>query len=274
MSEGATYCRTELQYSTRSLEATQGVNVSIGNGRQALAELPFVESGFTLLSAPSQVKDWRDEQQVARVHRSEIEQLARQQSGCEEVLVYPPLVRSPDTARHQQDYAPIEFVHSDFTDDYRSMISSPERPYHRFIEKLLGEKQLTLDALQTARRIVMLQFWRNIGALRPDYPLALCDARTVSKSQLTAFLVPEYGGEPLAFETFAGLVPENPSQHAWYTFPDLCVDEVVMLRTYDSELADSDQAFWTLHSAFRDPNVPDPAPRRESVEMRALCLFL
>jgi hypothetical protein len=51
-------------------------------------------------------------------------------------------------------------------------------------------------------------------------------------------------------------------------------DEAVLLRTYDSACADAGRPFWTPHSAFRDPSVPEtPENHRASVEMRALCLW-
>ena len=49
--------------------------------------------------------------------------------------------------------------------------------------------------------------------------------------------------------------------------------EVLVFRTFDSRLAASGDAFWTPHSAFIDNTIGTNAPARESVEMRALCLF-
>ena len=50
-------------------------------------------------------------------------------------------------------------------------------------------------------------------------------------------------------------------------------DEVVVFRAYDSERAEAGQPFWTPHSAFIDPVAGPDAPTRESIEMRAICLF-
>ena len=45
-------------------------------------------------------------------------------------------------------------------------------------------------------------------------------------------------------------------------------------RAYDSDRAGTGEPFWTMHTAFRDPHVADlAANRRESVEMRALCIW-
>ena len=119
----------------------------------------------------------------------------------------------------------------------------------------------------------MLQFWRNIGAERPDCPFALCDAETVPRSQLYTFTVDEYAGMRLEFEVICVTPPADPEDHHWYTFPALQDDEVIAFRTYDSRCADESRPFWTPHSAFRDPLARSDAPQRESVEMRVLCLF-
>jgi hypothetical protein len=189
-------------------------------------------------------------------------------------LVYPAIVRNPIEAAHTPDFAPIQFVHSDFTDDYRAMATSPERPYRAFIEPVLASVGMTQTDLAAASRLMMLQFWRNTGPVAADYPFALCDARSVDESRLLRATVPEYGGLRLEFETFGVLAPVGGRHDDWYTFPNLTVDEVVLLRTYDSALADAGLPYWTPHTAFRDPHVPaSPATRRESLEMRALCVW-
>ncbi len=265
------YCTTTLNYGNG--DERQPVAVTIGNAREAIKTLPFDSCGFTLLEHRSEVNDWQDEMHVADVHMAEIKQLACEYSGCDHALVYPPIVRSPQSARAKADYAPIEFVHSDYTDEYRAMIEDPERPYGALIAPALETVGVRRDEIVDADRVLMLQFWRNVGAKRPDYPLALCDANTVPRSHLFPFLVPEYGGIWLEFEAFGVHPPADPEEHDWYTFPALQHDEVVVFRTYDSCCVEENRPFWTPHSAFRDPHAGPDAPQRESVEMRALCLF-
>jgi hypothetical protein len=48
---------------------------------------------------------------------------------------------------------------------------------------------------------------------------------------------------------------------------------VIAFRTYDSLCEREGRPFWTPHSAFVDPNAPEAARPRESLEMRVLCLF-
>lgn len=268
MGSGRIYCETTLNYAVG--EAARPVTVAIMNAREA--SLSWELNGFESMQLPLPVDaDW-PAPEFRRQHGPEIAALARELSGCEHVLIYPPIVRSPDSATQVSDYAPIQLVHSDFTDDFRPMAESRTRPYGEYIRPLLAEVGLDQQDIAQARRVLMLQFWRNIGPAWPDYPLAFCDATTVDRSELMPFTVPEYGGAHLEFETFAVKPPASSAQHHWYTFPGLGRDEVVVFRTYDSACAEAGLPFWTPHSAFRDNNLPEPAPRRQSVEIRALCI--
>jgi len=267
----AVYCEATLNYAGEVDHAP--VRVTMHDGRAALGQLDFEDCGFTLLAHPSRVKDWTDAEELQAVHIPEIERLATRFTGCDRAIVYPPIVRSPQSAAQESDYAPILSVHSDFTDDYGLMVQEAGRPYRKFLDPLLQEEGLDVDDIANAERVAMIQFWRNVGPPYPDHPFALCDASTVPRSQLMPVLVPEYGGLHLEFEAFAVRKPASPADNTWYTFPGLNANEVVVLRTYDSQCKAEGRAFWTPHTAFPDPTTGPDAPRRESVEMRALCLF-
>ena len=170
------------------------------------------------------------------------------------------------------DYAPIHFVHSDFTEDYGRMIGDPERTYQTFLGPLLASEGLPEDCVRTASRRLVLQFWRNIGPERADAPLAICDATTVPERDLERSWVESYGGGSFGFETF-GVRGDHADAHCWYTFPGMTRDETLLFRTYDSALAERGEAFWTPHSAFLDPAIAPGTARRASVEMRVLCLW-
>ena len=65
----------------------------------------------------------------------------------------------------------------------------------------------------------------------------------------------------------------NAQANQCYIYPSMSRSEVLVFRTFDSRLAASGDAFWTPHSAFIDNTIGTNAQARESVEMRALCLF-
>ncbi len=149
---GPEYCEASLIYSA-GMEG-QAVDVRIHDGRAAQGSLEFEDCGFTLLEHRSKVEDWTDATHVQAIHNPEIDELATEITGCDRAIVYPALVRSPQAAREVADYAPIQFAHSDYTDDYRAMIEDPKRPYGAFLRPLLQEAGLSQKDLARAERLL------------------------------------------------------------------------------------------------------------------------
>lgn len=241
---------------------------------RTLDDLSWEANGFELMRHESSVRDWTDVRHLAEVHGPEVEALAIDRLGCDVAMAYPPIVRSPNEAATIEDYAPILFVHSDFSTDYGPMTWEPHRPYRAFIEPILAAKGLDQTDLRDASRLAMIQFWRNIGPVEADHPLALCDPRSIDPGRVVHTVIESYGGRRLEFELSAFLPPAEHERDRWVTFPRLRLDEVLAFRTYDSAEIDAGRPYWTPHSAFRDPSVPGGrAHLRESVEMRALCVW-
>lgn len=247
------------------------VLTTIGDGRAEA--LSWAAHGFELRSMPSAVERWDDPAEIAATHQPEIVDIVTAEVGCTAVLFYPAIVRSPAAASRHGDLGPIEAAHSDYTEDYRSMLADPGHPYLDILAPSMEAAGITPGDLATADRILTLQFWRNIGPVRPDRPLALCDATTVTRNELTPFLVERYGGVPTNFHSFLLDPPTDGRARRWLTFPAMERHEVVMFRAFDSDRADRGQPFWTPHSAFCDPVAGPDAPARQSVEIRAICLF-
>ncbi len=250
------------------------VDCDVLDGRSSSAPRDFERHGFDLVEAPSAVDDWADQHELDRVARPEFGEFVRTYTGCDAAVVFPFIARSEAAAAAVADYGPIEFVHSDFTDDYGPMVTEDDRPYRAFLDPLLASQGLDRDLITSARRLAVVQGWRNTGPIHADMPLAVCDATSVDRSRLMAEVIPFYGGLRLDFEIFAVRPPEVDEPDRWYTFPDMQADEMIVLRTYDSACVDTGRPFWTPHSAFRDPHVvADAETRRESVEIRALCVW-
>ena len=269
-------CRAEMNY------LGENITVTIEDGRADPAltltaarlddDAGWTRRGFALYRHRSSVTDWTDEDAIDQLHRREIAETAQALTGCTHALPSPAILRNPAMAETVADYAPIHFVHSDFTEDYGRMIGDPERTYQTFLGPLLASEGLPEDCVRTASRRLVLQFWRNVGPERADAPLAICDATTVPERDLERSWVESYGGGSFGFETF-GVRGDHADAHRWYTFPGMTKDETLLFRTYDSALAERGEAFWTPHSAFLDPAIAPGTARRASVEMRVLCLW-
>lgn len=269
MTAAPVYCRAALNYSRRGAPVAFEMDILDGRG----AELEGWEAcGFELMAFPSSVRDWHDLAEVEAKHYDEVTRFCRALTGCSHVIFYPPLLRSPEAAAVNSDLAPIEFVHSDYTESYRAMIGNDEHPYHRILEPSMARAGVTANMIRSASRVLTLQLWRNIGEPEMDRPLCFCDCRTVARTELTPIRVAEYGGLRTEFDAFA-VRPRGHEQHLWYTFPNMTVDEAVVFRAFDSLCVDQGRPFWSPHTSFRDPNRSADASARRSVEMRAICIF-
>lgn len=269
-------CRASLNYVPAGGALRQGrrpTEVEVFDGR--VADLPgWQQCGFELVGHTSAVTDWDDDTQISGVHYAEMEELARKMTGCDHALVSGHIRRNPDQANRHQQLSPITFVHSDFAEGHADIIRGSYRDPREGARETLARNGLTTEVVEDAPRIVILQFWRNVGPAKMDYPLAFCDARTVSRDHAKAFHVSNYAGTGANFDALGVMAPDNPSEHRWYAFPELEPHEVVAFRTYDTDLVEAGLTYFTPHSAFRDPEVPTGQPARSSIEMRATCLFL
>lgn len=267
------FCRSTLNFASRGGEfVAEPVEVDILDGRSA--DLPgWEESGFELVSHATAASGWDDEE-LAAVHHREMEELACRMTGCDVALVSNHIKRGPEHAKLHEDLAPIAFVHSDFAAGYDDLVRQSYLPPERDgTVRTLERNGLTGADVVSASRLVILQFWRNIGEAKMDFPLAFCDARTVAPADGHPIAVNDYAGSGVDFEALAVLAPTESSPYRWYAFPELQHDEVVAFRTYDTELVERGETWFTPHSAFRDPDVGIGRPARSSIELRAICLY-
>ncbi len=225
----------------------QSREVAIQNARPIAESLSLDVQGFELLNHFSAVTDFSDEEQIKFIGHAEAATLVRRATGASSVIVFDHTVRrrAPDAARQ-----PSTRVHNDYT-----AASAPNR-----VRDLMGER--AEDLLR--RRVSFINVWRPIHHPASDWPLAICDARSVAAEQLipTDIIYPGRRGE------IYGLA--YASQHRWSYFPRMRLDEALLLKCYDSR---EDVARFTPHTAFDDPTTPPSAPPRESIEFRTIAFF-
>ncbi|KDN68941.1 hypothetical protein CSUB01_09359 [Colletotrichum sublineola] len=177
---------------------------------------------------------------------------------------------------------PTTMMRPDFAND-----TKVQDLYCREIEKYffeaLGAKHIR--ALDYQARYQIITVWRPFEQPVRDWPLAICDARTVD----TADLIPS----DVIYPTF---VTENylahyNEQNQWYWLPDHKPNEVLVFKALDSAQPDSFREFYTckllfcsiianheqpaacVHGAFPHPQQDETAPARESIDMRLLVLY-
>ncbi len=227
--------------------------VAIHNARPLAGELSLEREGFVLVRHDTRMNDFYDEDELRAVYYKETEELVKKTSGAKRVVVFDHTLRSGDEATREakQVGGPVRGAHNDYTD-----WSGPQR-----VRDILPDEAEEL----LKGRFAVVQTWRPINRPVIRDPLAICDARSTGMEGAipTARIYPDRRGETLHY-TF------NPD-HYWYYFPHMERHEAVVFKTFESEK--DGRARWTLHSAFDDPDTPNDAPPRESIEMRTLAFF-
>jgi hypothetical protein len=227
--------------------------ITIRNGRLCAASFALDRDGFRFLRHDTSVADFFDEDEVRRAYYAEMEALVKAESGASRVVVFDHTLRTADDAqREAKKIREVVFrVHNDYTE-----WSGPQR-----VRDLLAQEAEAL----LRRRFAIIQVWRPIRHPVESFPLAICDARSLSPRDL---VVSERRYPDRVGQTYA--LTYNPS-HVWYWFPRMRRDEALVFKTYES-LADG-RARWTAHAAFEDPTSSPDARPRESIEIRTLAFF-
>lgn len=228
---------TDAVYTPRS--------VTMQNARPVTPALDVY--GFELAWRPSSIHASGAEEDFATAGRAEAAELVAAATGAARTHVFDHTFRraSPDALRQ-----PSTRVHNDYT-----AASAAQR-----VRDLMGEEAEAL--LQ--RPFAFVNVWRPLRHPAVDWPLALCDARSVGEGELrpTDIVYPDRTGE------IYGLV--HAPQQRWWHYPDMQLDEALLIKCYDSR---PDVARFTPHTAFESPLTPPGAPARESIEFRTIAFF-
>ena len=227
--------------------------VAIHDGRPHVQDFVLDRDGFRFVRHETKVADFFDEDEVRRVYYPEMEALVKAESGAARVVVFDHTLRTADDEMRAQRKIRevVPRVHNDYTE-----WSGPQR-----VRDLLPDEA---DEL-LCRRFAIIQVWRPIRHPVESFPLAICDARTVSPDDL---VISERRYPNRVGQTYA--ITYNP-KHKWFWFPRMRRDEALVFKVYDS-LKDG-RARWTAHTAFEDPTSPPNARPRESIEIRTLAFF-
>jgi len=229
--------------------------VEIRDVRPLAETLSLEQEGFQLLSAPTRLKDFDDEEAIRTQYYDEAIELLKTQTGATRVVVFDHTIRRriPGAVERAKGVPrqPVPRVHNDYT-----VKSGPQR-----VRDLLGDEAEEL----LKKRFAVINVWRPIRGPVLDAPLAITDASTIAEGDLVAtdLVYPDRTGE-IYYVKF------NPD-HKWFYAPAMRNDEVLLIKCYDS--INDGRARFVPHSAFVDPTTPAGAPPRESIELRTLVFF-
>jgi hypothetical protein len=225
--------------------------VAIHNGRGR--DFSLDRDGFRFVRHDTRMRDFFDAGEVQSTYYAEMEALVKAESGARRVVIFDHTLRTAndelrETAKIREV---VRRVHNDYTE-----WSAPQR-----VRDILPDE--ADDLLR--RRVAIIQVWRPIRHPVETFPLAICDAASLSSDDL---VISERRYPNRIGQTYA--ITYNPA-HQWYWFPRMRREEALVFKVYDS--MQDGRARWSAHTAFEDPTSPPNARPRESIEIRTLAFF-
>lgn len=226
--------------------------VDVANARLETESFSIDRQGFELLPHETSVDDLFDAKQRTTVYEDECCELVMAATGASRAQCFDHTLRSsdPDRRAEMRVREPTSVIHNDYTPR-----SGPRR-----VRDLMGDEAEAL----LEKPFVIVNVWRPLRPVR-SYPIAVCDARTVSPNDLVAA---ERQARDRIGELF--MVRFNEKQR-WFYFPDMRKSEVLLIKTFDSR--DDGRARWCVHTALVSDAFPHDAPARESIETRVFAFF-
>ncbi|TFK32511.1 hypothetical protein BDQ12DRAFT_692393 [Crucibulum laeve] len=232
-------------------------NVVIENVRGKEESVTLDTAGFQFFNSPAKHTSFTDDAEIEKEYYPESIELIKKLTGATRVVLFDHTVRRRRPGQDGRDpklRQPASIVHVD-----QSVAASVAR-VHRHLPPS------DVPAL-LQRRFQIINLWRPISHAALDWPLALCDYRSVDTEKdilPVALIYPDREGETLG-------VKYNPD-HKWKYLRGMTPDELVLIKCADS-IQDGSVAVFTPHTSFEDPTTPPDTPPRESIELRALVFY-
>lgn len=267
---------------------SQGVEINTGtygdhrmmvrDGMPIRDHFQFDTHGFMLGRHRSEILDFFDKTEVDSLYLRECEAAIRTLTGATRVAAGGWMIRtSADLTQRAQEKV----------ENYRHEggIQPPAGEAHVDYNEITG-KRAAERAYAAAfpdgpgyKRYVCVSFWRTFTPGPQDWPLAVCDGRTVSDEEATSntlFVVDEFPvGDALTVpvagedQMIAASIFRHRARHRWWYFSNMAADDVLLFKFQDSDHA----VTWRCpHTAFHDSSLPD-TKTRSSIEVRAVAFF-
>lgn len=238
--------------------------VSVRNGRPVQDGFDIDVHGFTIAEHRSAVVDFTDRAEVSAVYEPEVIAFVTAQLGADRVVSRGGILRRSAAAGEHSSQPQAALVHCDYGPE-----GAAETAAAVYAEAFPDGPGYS--------RAVATSTWRVFSPPPQDWPLAVCDFRSVAPRDglpNTLYFVDELPADP--FGSVAGMrrvtsgseFLHNPA-HEWWYFPEMTRDEVLFFKFHDS---DHSRAWRVPHSAFHDRTARASVPRH-SIEFRTFAFF-
>ena len=256
------------------------------DGSADFASKFFRKHGFVLLPHKSNVVDWdsgafgpgdamnagvdRNVESKAKVNEikttylPEVDQILRQQifPGKNLRIQQPEqlLRRGPNTAH--------PFFGLTVHNDYGTSVDDYEENTAAFSDEYSAKTWRAAYEADEVAGYSMVNFWRTVHMSEPlqHMPLAILDASSVSHDDLVHSGLKNFTHTGRISNQLHLKFNEN---HRWYYYPNMTVDEVLVMNLYNNFKDDHSATFrQCFHSAFENPIASKNAEQRQSCEHR------
>lgn len=216
------------------------------------------KEGFAVHNFKTAYDKWEDDESVRSCFYPEVVEFLKKKTGAKRILVFDHTIRTKSNLakklteeKNTSQRAPVTLVHCDYTAE-----SGPLR-----VQQLLDSEA---DEL-LSKRVAFYNVWKPIHNVVEEFPLAMCDVTSAPPEDFFKLYL-RYRDR-----TGENYVMRHAPGHKWWYFPHMTPEQVIVLKTYDSEV--DGRARFVGHSAFTDPTTAPDAPARESVEIRTMAFF-
>lgn len=238
----------------------------------------FDTHGFMIGKGPSAVEDFWNREEVEDKYHAEAARIIRSLTGADRVATQGWMIRtSADLSTRAQEKTenyqhaggiqpPAGEAHVDYN------THTAHKAAARMHEQRFGSRD-------GYRRFCCVSLWRAFSPGPQDWPLAVCDGRSVADGEgvsNTLFVVDEFPvGEALTApvegedQMIAATIFRHNPAHRWWYFSNMERDDVLLFKFHDSDHA---RTWRCPHTAFHDTSLPN-AQIRASIELRAVAYW-
>jgi hypothetical protein len=220
------------------------------------------KNGFCIDKSHYGDGDLFDDKFVKRKYFPLMAKYLKSKLNAKKVIIFDYNQRSfnTDINRKNNHRTPVLYSHVDYTID-----SGLKRT-----KEILRDNKITFNQ---KHRYSLINIWRPIKKII-DYPLALCDGKTVSMKDLVQTNIHHYGSENLNIPHHSGKIYSliNNRNHKWYFLSKMDPKELFIIKNWDSKFKKfDDHVLNAPHSAIKLPG-KNKSRTRQSIEIRTLVI--
>ena len=236
------------------------------------------QHGFRIAKHQTAVTDFDDKPQVDALYMKEVEELVTRLSGATRTAAQGWMIRTSADLSQRAVEKVEGYVHA-------GGIQPPAGEAHVDYNEITGRRAADRIYAQSYpdgpgyKRYICFSLWRTFSPGPQDWPLAVCDGRTVNDEETasnTLFVVDEFPtGHALTApvdgedQMIAATIFRHRDRHRWWYFSNMAADDVLLFKFQDS---DHSVTWRCPHTAFHDTSLPD-TKTRTSIEVRCIAFF-